>query len=378
MAGRIVEGCVIHGNDYSVRGAPFDKALLSKVEGLGANGWNKGTAMMGKSFKPAAICGCVIAAFGGYSIAQPTSTGSGQGYPAKPIRWIVPFSPGGATDIVGRSVGQKLAESWGQQVIVDNRAGGGGVIGTDIVAKSPADGYTIGGVSLNFTVYPTLYRRIPFQVPGSFTPITLVAQIPSVLVVHPSIPVHTVRDLIALAKARPGELGFASGGGVGTGGHVAGELFMKLTGTKMIHVPYKGGGPATIDVMGGHVPVYFATVASIIQVVRAGKVRPIAMTSPKRFYLLPDLPTVAESGVPGFDTQEMQAIVGPADLPRDITHKLNVEIVRILNLPEIKNRLTDLGAAPVAGTPEQLSAYLDAEIRKWADVFKGAEGSVDF
>ena len=318
----------------------------------------------------AALFGCVMAVYGGPVGAQ--------SFPGKPVRWIVPFSPGGATDIVARSVGQKLAESWGQPVIVDNRAGGGGVIGTDIVAKAPADGYVIGGVSLNFTVYPTLYRKVPFQVPGSFTPITLVAQIPSVLVVHPSVPVHSVRDLIALAKARPGELGFASGGGVGTGGHVAAELFMKLTGTRMVHIPYKGGGPATIDVIGGHVPVYFATVASIIQVVRANKVRSIAVTSPQRFYLLPELPTVAESGVPGFDTQEMQGIVGPAGLPREILARLNTEIVRILNLPDIKSRLTDLGAAPVAGPPEQFTAYLDAEIRKWADVFKGAEGSVDF
>jgi tripartite-type tricarboxylate transporter receptor subunit TctC len=312
---------------------------------------------------------CVMVSAGGNAVAQT--------YPAKPIRWVVPFSPGGATDIVARAVGQKLAESWGQQVIVDNRAGGGGVIGTEIVAKSPPDGYTIGGISLNFTVYPTLYKNIPFQVPGSFTPITLVALIPSVLVVHPSVPVQSVKDLIALAKARPGELGFASGGGVGTGGHVAAELFMKLTDTKMIHVPYKGGGPATIDVIGGHVPVYFATVASIIQMVRAGKVRPVAVTSPKRFYLLPELPTVAEAGVPGFDTQEMQGIVGPAGMPHDITRKLNTEIVRILNLPDIKSRLTDLGAAPVAGSPEQFSAYLDAEIKKWGEVFKGAQ-SVSF
>ncbi len=317
----------------------------------------------------AVLWGCASFAFGDSAGAQT--------YPARPIRWIVPFSPGGATDIVARSVAQKLSESWGQQVIVDNRAGGGGVIGADIVAKSPADGYTIGGVSLNFTIYPTLYRRIPFQVPGSFTPITLVAQIPSVLVVHPSVPVRTVKDLIALAKARPGELSFASGGGVGTGGHVAAELFMKLTGTKLNHVPYKGGGPATIDVIGGHVPVYFATVASIIQVVRAGKVRPIAVTSAKPFYLLPDLPTVADAGVPGFETQEMQGVVGPADLPREITARLNAEIVRILNLPDIKNRLTDLGAAPVAGTPEQFAAYLDTEIKKWAEVFRGAQ-VIDF
>ena len=314
----------------------------------------------------AAGCSCfVAAAVGGQAAAQT--------YPAKPIRWIVPFSPGGATDIVGRAVGQKLAESWGHQVIVDNRPGGGGVIGADLVAKAPPDGYTIGGVSLNFTVYPTLYRNVPFQVPASFTPITLVALIPSVLVVHPSVPVRSVKDLIALARARPGELGFASGGGVGTGGHVAAELFMKLTDTKMIHVPYKGGGPATIDVIGGHVPVYFATVASIIQMVRAGKVRPIAVTSPKRFYLLPELPTVSESGVPGFESEEMQGIVGPAGLPRDITTRLNTEIVRILNLPDVKSRLTDLGAAPVAGPPEQFAAYLDTEIKKWAEVFKGVQ-----
>lgn len=301
-----------------------------------------------------------------------------QSYPSKPIRWIVPFSPGGATDIVARSVGQKMTESWGQPVIVDNRPGGGGVIGADVVAKSAPDGYTIGGVSLNFTIYPTLYRNVPFQVPKSFAPITHVAQIPSVLVVHPSVPVRTVKDLIALARARPGELGFASGGGVGTGGHVAGELFMKLTGVKMFHVPYKGGGPATIDVLGGHVPIYFATVASIIQVVRGGKVRPIAVTSPQRFYLLPELPTVSEAGVPGFATEEMQGIVGPADLPPDVLAKLNTEIVRILNLPDIKSRLTDLGAAPVAGSPEQFTAYLNAEIRKWADVFKGTQTKVEF
>lgn len=319
-----------------------------------------------------------LQAIGAGAVLALAGTCGAQTYPSKPIRWIVPFSAGGTTDMVARLVGQKMRESWGQPVIADNRPGGGGVTGTEIVAKAQPDGYTIGGVSLNFTIYPTLYRHVPFQVPGSFTPIVLVAQIPSILVVHPEVPVRTVKDLIALARARPNELGFASGGGVGTGGHVAAELFMKLTGTKLIHVPFKGGAPATVAVVGGHVPVYFATVTSIVEMVRAGRVRPVAVTSPKRFYLLPDVPTVAESGVPGFDTQEMQGVIGPAGMAPEVVAKLNAEIVRILKRPDINKRLTDLGAAPVAGTAEKFAAYLDGEIRKWAEVFKGRELSIDF
>lgn len=291
-------------------------------------------------------------------------------YPTRPIHWIVPFSPGGATDIVARLIGQKLTEAWGQSVIVENRPGASGIVGANAIALAKPDGYTIGGISLNFTIYPVLYENVPFDVFKDFAPITLVARIPSVLVVYPELPIYSVKDLIKEAKAHPGTIGFASGGGVGTGGHVAGELFKKMTGVDMTHIPYKGGGPATTDLIGGHVQISFATTTSIIQALRAGQVRPIAVTSSKRFQLLPDLPTVAESGVPGFDTEEMQAIVAPAGVSKDIIAKLNTEIVKILALPEIKEKLTNLGATPQAGSPEDLSKYLHAEVDKWKDVFK--------
>lgn len=291
-------------------------------------------------------------------------------YPNRPIRWIVPFSPGGATDIVARLVGQKLTEAWGQPVIVENKPGAGGIVGTNVVATAAPDGYTIGGVSLNFTIYPVLYKDVPFDIFKDISPITLVAKIPSVLVVYPKLPIYSVQDLIKEAKAHPGTIGFASGGGVGTGGHVAGELFKKMTGVDMTHIPYKGGGPATIDLVGGHVQISFATTTSIINAIRGGQVRAIAVTSAKRFPLLPDLPTVAESGVPGFETEEMQGVVAPAGVPKEILAKLNSEIVRILQLPDVKATLTNLGATPQAGTPEDFSKYLHSEVDKWRSVFK--------
>ena len=291
-------------------------------------------------------------------------------YPNRPIHWIVPFSPGGATDIVARLVGKKLTEAWGQAVIVENKPGGGGIVGTNVVATAAPDGYTIGGVSLNFTIYPVLYTDVPFDIFNNLTPVTLVAKIPSVLVVYPKLPIYSVNDLIREAKAHPGAIGFASGGGVGTGGHVAGELFKKMTGVDMTHIPYKGGGPATIDLIGGHVQISFATTTSIITAIRAGEVRAIAVTSAKRFPLLPDLPTIAESGVPGFETEEMQGIVGPAGVPKEILAKINTEIVKILQMPDVKATLTNLGATPQAGTPEDFAKYLHSEVDKWRSVFK--------
>ena len=291
-------------------------------------------------------------------------------YPNRPIHWIVPFSPGGATDIVARLVGQKLTEAWGQPVIVENRPGAGGIVGANVIATAAADGYTIGGISLNFTIYPVLYKDVPFDVFKNFSPITLVAKIPSVLVVYPKLPIYSVKDLIREAKAHPGTIGFASGGGVGTGGHVAGELFKKMTNVDMTHIPYKGGGPATIDLIGGHVQISFATTTSIINGIRGGQVRAIAVTSAKRFPLLPDLPTIAESGVPGFESEEMQGIVAPAGMPKEILVKLNTEIVRILQLPDVTATLTNLGATPQAGTPEDFSKYLHSEVDKWKSVFK--------
>jgi tripartite-type tricarboxylate transporter receptor subunit TctC len=263
-----------------------------------------------------------------------------------------------------------LAEAWGQSVVVENKPGAGGIVGSNVVATAAPDGYTIGGVSLNFTIYPVLYKDVPFDIFKNFSPVTLVAKIPSVLVVYPKLPIYTVKDLIREAKAHPGAICFASGGGVGTGGHVAGELFKKMTGVDMTHIPYKGGGPATIDLIGGHVQISFATTTSIINAIRSGQVRAIAVTSAKRFPLLPDLPTIAESGVPGFETEEMQGIVAPAGVPKPILDKLNTEIVKILEMPDVKATLTNLGATPQAGTPEDFSKYLHSEVDKWKSVFK--------
>ena len=304
-------------------------------------------------------------------LAGAAAPGHADDFPVKPIRWIVPFSPGGATDIVARVVGQKMQEAWGQPVVVENRPGAGGTLAMDIVARAAPDGYTIGGVSLNFTMYPFLYPTFPFNILRDFSPIVLVARIPSILVVTPAMPVNSVDDLIRAAKASPGKIGFASGGGVGTGGHVAGELFKKMTGVDMTHIPYKGGGPATADLIGGHVQISFATTTSIVEAIRANKVRPIAVTSATRFALFPDLPTLSESGVPGFVTEEMQGIVAPALVPKPIIDKLNREIVRILTLPEVRDRLVNLGATPVAGTPAEFADYLRTESAKWAEVFKG-------
>jgi len=293
-------------------------------------------------------------------------------YPSRPIHWIVPFAPGGLTDIVARLVGQKLSEAWGQQVIVENRPGAGGMIGTNVVATATPDGYTIGGISLSFTIYPVLYDNVPFDVFKNFSPITLVSKIPSVLIVNPKQPIHSVSDLIKEAKANPGKIGF-SDGGVGTGGHVAGELFKKMTGVDMTHIPYRGGGPAVTAVIAGEVPISFSTASLVFQAVRAGEVRAVAVTSPRRIPQLSDVPTVAESGVPGFETQEMQGVVAPAGVPKEIIAKLNGEIVRILRLPEIAEKLTSLGAPPQTGSPKDLSNYLHSEVDKWKVVFKNSQ-----
>ena len=325
--------------------------------------------------KIACISGLLmVAAWSAAAAVQAADTA----YPVKPIRWIVPFPPSGITDIVARLVGQKMTEAWGQNVLVDNRAGAGGVIGTDLIAKANPDGYTIGGTPLNFVLYPVLYRKIPFNVPRDFLPISLVASIPSILMVHPSVAVHSVKELIALAKSRPGALSYASGGGVGSGSHVAAELFKRMAMVDIVHVPYKGGAAAAIAIASGEVQVLFGTSASIMPTVKAGRVRPLAVTSAKRLSVLPDLPTVAEAGLAGFETEEMQGVMAPAGTPQEIIRRLNAEIVRILKLPDVNGKLTEIGAAPVATSPAEFGAYIDREIRKWADLFRGSNVSVDF
>jgi tripartite-type tricarboxylate transporter receptor subunit TctC len=293
-----------------------------------------------------------------------------QAYPNKPIRMIVPFPPGGTADILGRAIGQKLAENVGQQVIVENRAGANGNIGAQIVAKSPPDGYTLlMSPQSTLTNNPSLYSALPFDTIKDFAPITLVAETPHFIVVHPSVPAKTVGDLIALAKAKPGYLTFASAGS-GSSLHLTGELFKSMAGIDIVHIPYKGAAPAVTDLLGGQISMMFDTGPSALPHVRSGKTRALAVTTANRSRLMPDLPTVVESGLPGYDVTTWFGLVAPSGTPREIVTKLNAEVVRILQTPEVKERLETQAADPVGNTPEEFAAIIKADIAKWGEVIK--------
>jgi tripartite-type tricarboxylate transporter receptor subunit TctC len=298
-------------------------------------------------------------------------------YPAKAIRYIVPFPAGGPLDIVARAIGQELTKSWGQPVIVDNRPGAGGNIGADIVAKAPPDGYTIlmGAVSTH-AINVTLYRKLPYDPIKDFAPVTLITSVPNVLVVHPSLPVRNVKDLIALAKARPGQLNFASGS-TGSAGHLAGELFDSMAGVQMTHIPYKGAAPAVIDLIAGHVSLMFDNLSSALPNIKAARVRAIAVTTLKRSPLLPDVVTISESGLRGFDVSTWFGIFAPARTPPDIVAKLNGEIVRVLHTRDMRERLALLGAEPIGNQPDEFAAFIKTEIPKYAQVIKASGAKAD-
>jgi tripartite-type tricarboxylate transporter receptor subunit TctC len=310
------------------------------------------------------------AGIAGAALAQPN-------YPAKAIRYVVPFPAGGPLDIVARAIGQELTKAWSQPVIIDNRPGAGGNIGADLVAKAPADGYTIlmGAVSTH-AINVTLYGKLPYDPIKDFAPITLITSVPNVLVVHPSLPVKNVKDLIALAKARPGQLNFASGS-TGSAGHLAGELFDSMAGVEMTHVPYKGAAPAVIDLLGGHVSLMFDNLASALPNIKAGRVRALAVTTLKRSPLLPQLPTISEAGLRGFDISTWFGIFAPAATPPDVVAKLNTEIVRILHTQDMKERLAVLGAEPIGNKPDEFAAFIKAEIPKYAKVIKASGAKAD-
>jgi tripartite-type tricarboxylate transporter receptor subunit TctC len=306
-----------------------------------------------------------------------TAPASAQDYPTRPIRYIVPFAAGGMTDILGRIFGQKLSEAWGQQVIVDNRPGAAGGIGSDIAAKAPPDGYTIlGGTISSHAINVSLYSKLPYDPVRDFAPITLYVSLPNMLVVHPSLPVKSVRDLIALAKAKPKQLTFASAGN-GTSQHLSGELFNVMAGVELVHVPYKGSGPGLADLVGGQVLLFFDNITTSLPLAKSGKIRPIAVTTARRASVMPELPTIAESGLAGYDVSSWQGVFAPAGTPRPIVTKLNAQIVKILATPEVRERLTSLGADPVGNTPEQFAAYVKAEIAKWAPIVKASGARVD-
>ena len=298
------------------------------------------------------------------------------GYPSRPIRLIVPSAPGGGTDFTARTLGQKLTESLGQTVIVDNRSGAAGNIGVEIAAKSSPDGYTLVMPITSFSINPHLYSKLPFDTVKDFSPIVLASQALLFLVVTPSVPAKSVSELIGVAKAKPGQLNYANSGN-GTTAHLAGELFKKVAGVDIVSVPYKGGGPAVLDLIAGRVQIYFSTIPAALTQVQAGKLRGVAVTTTKRVSLIPDVPTVAESGLPGFEVVGWFGIFAPAGTPAPIVAKLNKEINAALRSSDIQQRFASQGLIPGGGTPEDLGRFLRAEMAKWGALIKeaGIQGS---
>jgi len=302
---------------------------------------------------------------------------SGETYPAKPIHFIVPYPAGGPLDTVARLLGQKVSESVRQPVIVENKPGAGGNIGADLVAKSPPDGYTIlMGAVATHAINPTLYAHIPYDPVKDFAPVTQVASTPNVLVVNPSLPVASVKEFIAYAKAHPDALNFGSGS-TGSAGHLAGELFKAMAGVRMVHVPYKGAGPAMQDLIGGRIQLMFDNLASSLAQMRAGRVRALAVTTAKRSALAPELPTIAESGLPCFDISTWFGVFAPGGTPRDIVERLHAEFVKALADPAVRETMLKLGAEPVGNTPAEFAAYIQSEARKYAEVIKASGARVD-
>jgi tripartite-type tricarboxylate transporter receptor subunit TctC len=295
-----------------------------------------------------------------------------QNYPTKPIKLIAPFPPGGSTDLLARVIGQKLTEAWGQQVVVENRGGAGGTIGVEIAAHAPSDGYTIvmGHIG-TFGANPTLYPKLPYDPIKDFAPITLLAMVPNGLVVHPAMPVHSVKDLIALARAKPGSVLYGSGGG-GSAAHLAMVYFELLAKVKLTHIPYKGTGPAIYDLIAGQTSTMFTGMAALMPHVKAGKLRIIGVGTAKRLAVMPDVPTVAEAGVPGYEATQWYGILAPAATPRDIVMKLNAEMVKALRMQDVKERLAADGVIPVGNTPEEFGAHIKSEIARWAPVVKAS------
>ena len=296
-----------------------------------------------------------------------------QNYPARPIRFIVPYVAGGAGDIFARTLGQKFYEAMGQTVVIDNRPGANGIIGTDLVAKSPPDGYTIVmGNSAPFVLNPSLYSKLPYDPVRDFAPVSQGTYYAYVLIVHPSVPVRNVKELIALAKSKPGKLDYGSSG-VGGFGHISGALFCLMTKTEMVHIPYKSSAPSLTDVIAGQIQVLFNNAISTVPFIKAGQVRALAVTSLNRMQALPELPSINEAGVKGYDNSSWSAVAAPAGTPKEIIAKLNTELNAIMKLPDIQEKSAAVGAVIVGGTPEQYGEYLKSEIAKFARVVKEAK-----
>ena len=307
----------------------------------------------------------------GLLIVFSTAVAAQRAYPNKPIRFITPYAPGGSTTSVAHLIGQRLTEAWGQQVLVENRAGGSTIIGSEALVKSPADGYTIMMVSVDHTIIPQLLPT-PYDAVKDFSAVASLAASPLMLAIHPSVPANTLQEFIALAKSRPGQLNYAQVGN-GTISHLMGEMFNVMAGVKIQDIAYKGGGPATIDVLAGQVQATFTTPINLVTHINNGKLRGLAIAGDNRLAALPQVPTAREAGLPGFDVRFWLGIVAPAGIPKDITGRLSSEIMRILATPEFKEKLVSQGMEPFINTPEQFGALIDAERAKYAKVIKAAD-----
>jgi len=298
-------------------------------------------------------------------------------WPTRPIRFIVPFAPGGGGDVVGRIIGQRMSEQFGKPLVIDNRAGGGGTLGCELAAKAAPDGYTLllGNVG-PIAVGPALYPKLAYDPVRDFAPVTMIASFPNLLVANPGLPFKTVPELVAYAKSRPGTLNFASAG-AGTSTHLAGELFKSVAGIDVVHVPYKGGAAAMTDIIAGQVAYYFGTMPSSMPLAKAGKLRALAVTSLTRSPAAPEVPTIAESGYPKFETAAWYGLMFPTGTPREIVARTNAATMVVLALPDIRERLVHEGSEPLGSTPAQFGAYIKAEIAKWSGVVKAANLKAD-
>jgi len=311
------------------------------------------------------------------ALAAAIAPAAAQQYPTRPVRFVLGFPPGGGSDTIARLLSTRLSENLGRPVVVDNRPGAGGNVAGEIVAKSPPDGYTLlMGNNAILATNASLYRNMAFDPVKDLAPVALLASQPNILVVHPSLPVKSVKEFIALARSRPGQLNYASSGS-GLAAHLAGELFKTMTRTDMVHVPYKGGGPAVVDTLSGQCQLMFATAVSVQPYLKSGRLRPLAVTTAVRSRNFPDLPTVAEAGVPGFEASTWHGVVVPAGTPQAIIGRLNGEFNKVLQVPDVRERLATQGADAIGGTPQQFADYIGAEIPKWAKIIKESGAKVE-
>lgn len=322
------------------------------------------------------ITALMLSVVGASAMAQATTTGSGQSWPSKPISLIVPFPAGGTTDVLARAVGLELSKAVGQPVIVENKPGAGATLGADYVTKARPDGHTILMGAVHHTIATSVYRKLPYDFQKDLVPISTVALVPNVLVVNPNVPAKNVKELLALAKAEPGKLTYGSNGN-GTGQHLIGAQFEGMAGVQILHVPYKGSGPLTVDLLGGQITMSFDTITPVLPQIKSGKLRALAVTTIKRSPALPDVPTLDESGLKGFDLGTWFGILAPAATPREIVTRLNTELVKIINSAEFRKKMADIGADPIGNTPEQMARQIKDDTERFAKLVKDAKVAID-